>query len=82
MHMRKVEVLQFLHYVTESFCQGDLQKAAEIVQESGDRASAYHFARQMENQVGNMCFTNVYHRPHQNHSGYCCIFYYYYYHYS
>eukprot|EP01036_Dinobryon_divergens_P023346 gene23346-31680_t len=34
--------------------QGDLQKAAEIVQESGDRASAYHFARQMENQAFGM----------------------------
>lgn len=30
--------------------KGDLNKAAEIVQESGDRASAYHFARQLEGQ--------------------------------
>jgi intraflagellar transport protein 140 len=30
--------------------QGDFQKAAEIVTETGDRASAYHFARQLENQ--------------------------------
>jgi len=30
--------------------QGDFDKAAEIVTETGDRASAYHFARHLENQ--------------------------------
>jgi intraflagellar transport protein 140 len=30
--------------------QGDFQKAVDIITESGDRASAYHFARQMESQ--------------------------------
>jgi intraflagellar transport protein 140 len=30
--------------------KGDLQKAADIVNETGDRASAYHFARQLEAQ--------------------------------
>jgi intraflagellar transport protein 140 len=30
--------------------KGDFNKAAEIIQESGDRASAYHFARQLEAQ--------------------------------
>lgn len=30
--------------------QGDFQKAVDIITESNDRASAYHFARQMENQ--------------------------------
>jgi intraflagellar transport protein 140 len=30
--------------------KGDFNKAADIVSETGDRASAYHFARQLENQ--------------------------------
>jgi len=30
--------------------KGDFQKAVEIIMETTDRASAYHFARQMENQ--------------------------------
>jgi len=30
--------------------RGDFSKAAEIVQDTQDRASAYHFARQLENQ--------------------------------
>jgi intraflagellar transport protein 140 len=43
----------FVHYyfvLPFSFLQGDFQKAVDIITESGDRASAYHFARQMENQ--------------------------------
>ena len=30
--------------------KGDYDKAAEIIHEVGDRAGAYHFARQLENQ--------------------------------
>jgi intraflagellar transport protein 140 len=40
----------FLSLVRIYCFQGDFQKAVDIITESGDRASAYHFARQMESQ--------------------------------
>jgi intraflagellar transport protein 140 len=40
----------FLSLVRIACFKGDLNKAAEIVQEAGDKAAAYHFARQLENQ--------------------------------
>ena len=40
--------IQLLHINYHINFQGDFAKAAEIVGEAGDRASAYHFARQLE----------------------------------
>ena len=40
----------YLSLVRISCFKGDFNTAAEIVTETGDRASAYHFARQLENQ--------------------------------
>ncbi|KAJ1408062.1 hypothetical protein B484DRAFT_403632, partial [Ochromonadaceae sp. CCMP2298] len=40
----------FLSLVRICCFKGDFNKAAEIVTETGDRASAYHFARQLESQ--------------------------------
>ena len=41
-------LIQLLHFNYHINFQGDFAKAAEIVGEAGDRASAYHFARQLE----------------------------------
>jgi len=40
----------YLSLVRIACFKGDFNKAAEIVAETNDRASAYHFARQLENQ--------------------------------